>query len=154
MSIKTKVTAVIICLVMGLPMLAMSDEAGELRKKIIFNQKKLVVLQNMEFTDEEKTAFWPVYQKFQEELFPLTQRTMELILAYASVFQSLTDDQAAKIVEEYLTIQDSRQKTMRKYFKQFMKLLPAKKVFRYLQIENKMAAAGRYELAQEIPLAR
>ena len=75
MSIKMKVTAVIICLVMGLPMLALSDEAGELRKKIIFNQKKLVVLQNMEFTDEEKTAFWPVYQKFQEELFPLAQRT-------------------------------------------------------------------------------
>ena len=154
MSIKMKVTAVIICLVMGLPMLALSDEAGELRKKIIFNQKKLVVLQNMEFTDEEKTAFWPVYQKFQEELFPLTQRTMELILAYASVFQSLTDDQAEKIIDEYLTIQDSRQKTMRKYFKQFMKILPAKKVFRYLQIENKLVAAGRYELAQEIPLAR
>ena len=154
MSIKTRVTALIICLVLGLPMLALSNEAGELRKQIIFAQKKLVVIENMEFTEEEKTAFWPVYQKFQEELFPLTQRTAELILAYASVFQSLTDDQAAIIVEEYLTIQDSRQKTMRKYFKQFKKILPAKKVFRYLQIENKITAAGRYELAQEIPLAK
>jgi hypothetical protein len=35
-----------------------------------------------------------------------------------------------------------------------MKILPAKKVFRYLQIENKMDAAGRYELAKEIPLAK
>ena len=136
MSIKSKVTAIIICLVLGLPMLALSDEAGELRKKIIFDQKKLVVLQNMEFTDEEKTAFWPVYQKFQEELFPLTQRTVELVLAYASVFQSLTDDQAAKIIEEYLTIQDSRQKTMRKYFKQFMKILPAKKFFAIFRLKT------------------
>ena len=84
----------------------------------------------------------------------MTQRTAELILAYASVFQSLTDDQAAIIVEEYLTIHDSRQKVVRKYFKQFKKILPAKKVFRYLQIENKIDAIGRYELAQEIPLAR
>jgi hypothetical protein len=154
MSIKTRVTALIICLVLGLPMLALSNEAGELRKQIIFAQKKLVVIENMELTDEENTAFWPVYQKFQEELFPLAQRTAELILAYASVFQSLTDDQAAKIVDEYLTIQDSRQKVVRKYFKQFKKILPAKKVFRYLQIENKITAAVRYELAQEIPLAR
>ena len=154
MSIKTKVTAVIICLVLSLPMLALSNEAGELRKKIIFDQKKLVVIENMEFTEEEETAFWPVYQKFQEELFPLKQRTVELILAYATVFQSLTEAQASKIVEEYLTIQDSRQKIMRKYFKQFMKILPAKKVIRYLQIENKLDAAGRYELAQEIPLAK
>jgi DNA-directed RNA polymerase subunit F len=95
-----------------------------------------------------------VYQKFQEELFPLTQRTVELVLAYASVFQRLTDDQAAKIVDEYLTIQDSRQKTMKKYFKQFMKILPSKKVFRYLQIENKLAAVGCYELAEQIPLER
>ena len=154
MSIKTRVTALIICLVLGLPMLALSNEAGELRKQIIFAQKKLVVIENMELTDEENTAFWPVYQKFQEELFPLTQRTAELILAYASVFQSLTDDQAAIIVDEYLTIQDSRQKVVRKYFKQFKKKKKKKKVFRYLQIENKITAAGRYELAQEIPLAR
>jgi hypothetical protein len=154
MSIKSKITAIIICLVLGLPMLALANEAGELRKQIIFAQKKLVVIENMDFREEEETAFWPVYQKFQEELFPLKQRTVELILAYATVFQSLTEAQAAKIVEEYLTIHDSRQKIMRKYFKQFMKILPAKKVFRYLQIENKLDAAGRYELAQEIPLAK
>jgi uncharacterized protein (UPF0371 family) len=154
MSTKTRIAAFMVCLLLAMPMMALADEAGELRKKIIFDQKKLVVMQNMEFTEEEKTAFWPVYQKFQEELFPLNQRTVELVLAYASVFQSLTNDQAAKIVEEYLTIQDSRQAVMRRYFNKFMKILPAKKVFRYLQIENKMDAVGRYELAQEIPLAK
>ena len=154
MSTKTRIAAFMVCLLLAMPMMALADEAGELRKKIIFDQKKLVVMQNMEFTEEEKTAFWPVYQKFQEELFPLNQRTVELVLAYASVFQSLTDDQAAKIIEEYLTLQDSRQTAMRKYFHEFMKILPGKKVFRYLQIENKMDATGRYELAQEIPLAK
>jgi uncharacterized protein (UPF0371 family) len=154
MSTKTRISVFMLCLLLAMPVLALADEAGELRKKIIFDQKKLVVIQNMEFTEKEKKEFWPVYQKFQEELFPLSQRTVELVLAYASVFQSLSNDQAAKIVEEYLTIQDSRQKVMRKYFQEFMKILPAKKVFRYLQIENKLNAVGRYELAQEIPLAK
>jgi len=33
------------------------------------------------------------------------------------------------------------------------KVLPGKKAFRYMQIESKLAAIGRYELAKEIPLA-
>jgi len=34
------------------------------------------------------------------------------------------------------------------------KVLPGKKAFRYLQVESKLSAIGRYELAKEIPLAR
>ena len=78
----------------------------ELKKKIIFDQKKLVVMENMEFTVEEGKAFWPVYEKHQEELFQVSQRGATLILAYASVYQSLTDEQATKIIDEYYDIQD------------------------------------------------
>jgi hypothetical protein len=34
------------------------------------------------------------------------------------------------------------------------KVLPGKKAFLYLQVESKLSAIGRYELAKEIPLAR
>ena len=61
--------------------------------------------------------------------------------------QTLTDDQAAKIVDEYFAILDT-------YMKKLNKGLPAKKVFRYLQVENKLAAIARYELAKAIPLAK
>ena len=40
------------------------------------------------------------------------------------------------------------------YMKKLSKGLPAKKVFRYLQVENKLESIARYELAKEIPLAQ
>jgi hypothetical protein len=34
------------------PVLALADEALDLKKKILFDQKRLVVMENMEFTEE------------------------------------------------------------------------------------------------------
>jgi len=136
------------------PVLALADEALELKKKIMFDQKRLVVMENMEFTEEEAAAFWPVYDKHQEELFQVNQRGAKLILAYASVYQTLTDEQAVKLVDEYYDIQDDRLAVMKKMAADVGKVLPGKKAFRYLQVESKLSAIGRYELAKEIPLAR
>ena len=136
------------------PVLALADEALDLKKKIMFDQKRLVVMENMEFTEEEAAAFWPVYDKHQEELFQVNQRGAKLILAYASVFQTLTDEQAVKLVDEYYDIQDDRLTVMKKMAADVGKVLPGKKAFRYLQVESKLSAIGRYELAKEIPLAR
>jgi hypothetical protein len=136
------------------PVLALADEALDLKKKIMFDQKRLVVMENMEFTEEEAAAFWPVYEKHQEELFQINQRGAKLILAYASVYQTLTDEQAVKLVDEYYDIQDDRLTVMKKMAADVGKVLPGKKAFRYLQVESKLSAIGRYELAKEIPLAR
>ena len=40
----------------------------------------------------------------------------------------------------------------RTYFGDFTKVLPGKKVARFYQIENKMDAVIRYDLADEIPV--
>jgi hypothetical protein len=153
--IKVKKLAVFLfCIALSLPILARADEAAELRKKIMFDQKKLIVLQNMEFTADEGKFFWPVYKDLQKELFQANQRAAKLIVAYASVYQTLTDDQAAKIVAEYFEIQKSRTDILDKYMQKLAKGLTAKKVFRYLQVENKLEAIARYELAKEIPLAQ
>ena len=136
------------------PVLALADEALDLKKKIMFDQKRLVVMENMEFTEEEAAAFWPVYEKHQEELFQINQRGAKLILAYASVYQTLTDEQAVKLVDEYYDIQDDRLTVMKKMAVDVGKVLPGKKAFRYMQVESKLSAIGRYELAKEIPLAR
>ena len=120
----------------------------------MFDQKKLIVLQNMEFTGEEGKFFWPVYEELQDELFQSSQRAAKLIVAYASAYQTLTDDQATKIVAEYFDIQKSRTDTLESYMQKLSGGLPAKKVFRYLQVENKLEAMARYELAKGIPLAQ
>ncbi len=149
-----KLIVFLVCIVISLPMIARADEVAGLKKKIMFDQKKLIVMQNMEFTADEGKFFWPVYNDLQNELFQVDQQAAKLIVAYASAYQTLTDDQAANIVTEYFDIQKSRTAILDRHMQKLAKGLPAKKVFRYLQVENKLEAIARYELAKEIPLAQ
>lgn len=141
-------------LLLAVPFVALAEEANELKKKIMFDQKRLIVMENMDLTEEEGKAFWPVFDKHQEALFQVNQRGAKLILAYASAYQSLTDETATKLVDEFYDIQDERLAVMKKMAVDVGKVLPGKKAFRYMQVENKLNAIGRYELAKEIPLAQ
>jgi len=141
-------------LLLAIPFLSMAEDSNILRKKIMMDQKRLIVMDNMELTEAEDKAFWPVYEKHQEELFQVNQRGAKLILAYAAAYQSLTDEQAVKLIDEYYDIQDARLAVLKKMASDVGKVLPGKKAFRYMQVESKLSAIGRYELAKAIPLAQ
>jgi hypothetical protein len=116
--------------------------------------KKLVVAANMDLNEAEGKAFGPIYEAYQKELQALNDRLATAILGYADAYNknALTDEQVNRLANAALAI-DQDEITMRKtYASKLNGVLPGKKVARYLQIENKIRAAIRYELAAGIPL--
>jgi Spy/CpxP family protein refolding chaperone len=116
--------------------------------------KKLLVASNMELTEQEAAAFWPVYEAYQKDLQALNGRTRKAIESYATAYNQGTvpDETAKKLLDEALAIEADEVDLKRSYVAKFQKVLPAAKVARYYQIENKVRAAVRYELAAAIPL--
>ena len=114
--------------------------------------KKLLVAANLDLTETEAKAFWPVYDKFQDELFLLRARTARLIKDYAEAFKDMKGEKAKALLDESITIESLGLKLRQSYLPKFRKALPEKKVARYYQIENKIQAMLNYELAKEIPL--
>ena len=116
--------------------------------------KKLLVAENMQLTEAEAKAFWPLYEQYQAELFLLRARTMKLISDYAAAYDKMTNATAKKLLDESMTIETLRQKLNAAYLPKFRKVLPDVKAARYFQIENKINAALYYELAAAIPLVK
>ncbi|MBP1748515.1 MAG: hypothetical protein H6Q52_1054 [Deltaproteobacteria bacterium] len=116
--------------------------------------KKLLVAENMQLTEKEAKAFWPLYEQYQNELFIIRTRTHKLIQDYSAAYKDITNSKAKKLLDEMLTIETLRVKLARTYLPKFQKALPDIKVARYYQIENKVNAALYYELAARIPLVR
>jgi hypothetical protein len=114
--------------------------------------KKLLVAENMRFTEAEAKAFWPVYEQYQSELFLLRTRTAKLIDDYAKSYDKMTNSTAKKLLDELLTIQALRPKLANQYLPKFSKGLSEAKVVRYYQIENKIDAVLNFGLAANIPL--
>jgi hypothetical protein len=130
-----------------------ADNMQVLREKVRAD-KKLFVAANMELTESEAKAFWPVYEKYQDELFLLRSRTAKLIKDYAEAYKDMSNGTARRLLDESMTIESLGVKLRKDYLPKVRKALPDKKVARYYQIENKIQAALYYELAVEIPLVQ
>ena len=130
-----------------------ADNMQILREKV-FADKKLLVAENMQLTEAEAKAFWPVYDQYQNELFLLRARTMKLIKDYADSYEQMSNDTARKLLDEFMIIETLGPNLRQAYLPKFRNVLPEVKVVRYYQIENKIQAALIYEVAAEIPLMK
>lgn len=116
--------------------------------------KKLLIAQNMQLTEAESKTFWPVYEQYQNELFLLRMRTLQLIKDYGAAYENMTNSTAKNLIDEYITIETLRLRLGETYLPKFRNVLPDVKVVRYYQIENKINAILAYELAKNIPLLK
>ena len=134
------------------------DKPADTNMQILLDKvkadKKLVVAANMDLSEAEAKGFWPIYEGYQKDLQAVNDRLGKMILAYADAYNknTLTDAQATLLANEALSV-DHDELTLRKtYAAKLVGVIPAKKVASYLQIENKIRAAIRYDLAKGIPL--
>jgi hypothetical protein len=126
----------------------------EILRQKIKSDKKLIVAENMDLTDAEAKKFWPIYDAYQKDLGKINQRISDLVSGYISGYNKgpISNDASKKIVADTLDIEKAETDLKRSYLAKFDKALPPYKVARYAQIENKIRALVKYELAVEIPL--
>jgi len=156
---KKRLSAVIVCCVLFLfivPVCAQDKPAdtNQLVREKIQADKKLFVAENMQLTEAEAKAFWPVYESYQKDLGIIIDRTKKLIDDYAKNYQTMTDLTAKKLLNDLIVIENDRLKQRKTYLPKFRKVLSEKKVARYYQLENKIHAVVSYELAKVIPLVK
>ena len=151
---------VLMVAVMAFPIPALTqdkpaDNMQILREKVKADKKRLVAA-NMELTESEAKGFWPVYEEYQKGLTGINQRIARLIESYAADYRAntLTDEKAKTLIDELVAIEHIDGALQESYAPKLSKVLPPKKVARYLQIENKIRAAVKYELANGVPFVQ
>ena len=134
------------------------DKSADMNMQILRDKlkadKKVLVAANMQLTDAEAKAFWPIYDQYQNDLNAVNKRLGEAILAYADAYKAgpISDGSAKKFLDEAIAIDDAEAKLRRDYAAKLTAAIPAAKAARYLQIESKIRSAVRYEMAAAIPL--
>ncbi|HBZ70553.1 MAG TPA: hypothetical protein DEP35_12825 [Deltaproteobacteria bacterium] len=133
-----------------------TSEGGETNLDVLVDairsNRRALVAANLKLTDEEATQFWPVYDRYQKEINAIGDRLVGVIQDYTTHFSDLSNEKAMKLVDDYLAVEADRVKVRRSYVDDFAKALPGRKVARFYQIENKMDAVIRYDLAATIPV--
>jgi len=130
-------------------------EMDQLRAEIATG-KKAVVQENVGLTEAEGAKFWPIYDRYQGQLQGFNKRLLDGIDRYATAYNAntITDAQAKTLGNDLLKLEADELKAKQKMFAEVSKVLPGKKAARYLQIENKIRALLRFEMAADIPLVK
>ncbi len=133
---------------------------GQTQKDVTAQRAKIqsnrmaIVSNELPLTKDQAAAFWPLYEQYRGEIQKVGDRMTKLITDYASSLNStLTDEQAALALKEFLAVQGEMLKIKEQFVPRFRAILPAKSVLRFYQIENKLDVYLMNDLVAQIPLA-
>jgi hypothetical protein len=114
--------------------------------------RQATVAANLPLNDAQSAAFWPLYREYRLEVAKQNDRLAQLITQYAQVYGTMTNEEAKKLSDTYLDIDQKRLDLKKKYLKKFEKVLPASLVTRAMQTEQKLDAMQQFTIARTVPL--
>jgi hypothetical protein len=117
-------------------------------------RRQAIVTSVMDLTPKESEAFWPLYREYRVEMAKVGDRISKLLVQYSEQYDGLTDAQASQIMKDWISVEKARTGVKDKYVSRFKKILPARKVMRFFQADNKLDAMLLAQLASVVPLAR
>jgi hypothetical protein len=120
----------------------------------IQSDKRAVMLKSLELTDAETRAFTPIYDEYQGERKKVAERKVNVLNKFAANYGSMTDDAAKGILKDWFKTQEDDTALVKKYAKKLERALPATKVLRFVQVENKLDTVLNLEAVRVVPLAK
>jgi hypothetical protein len=126
----------------------------ELVRSDVRTQKAYILAQNMEFTEDEAVEFWPLHREYELDQNKLYDRRFAIVGKFLSTYDSMTDDQARELADESLSLETSRTKLKREYFKKFSKVIAPRKALGFFQIEGQINTAIDLRIAAALPLIK
>lgn len=130
------------------------DEQIALVRQSAHTDRKVILMGNMSFTADESAAFWPKWNEYRAAMAANGDRTLALIKDFAANYEQMTDQKADELMTDHFSIGMQDLVIKQNFAKELNKFMPAQKVMRVIQIENKLDAAIELQLASEIPLTK
>jgi len=114
--------------------------------------KKQIIAANVTLTETEATKFWPVYDQYVADMTKHNDEFYSLIKDYAANQKTITDVQAASMIKRWAEIQIGQAQTRQKFIPLFEKVIPARKVALFFQIDRRLYALLDMQVSSQIPL--
>jgi len=124
-------------------------------RELVKVERVAVITEEMRFTVDESTAFWPLYEEYHQDMLVVQDRYVQLVADYVGKYYDykLTDADAKQILADYFVIKDDLRGIQKGYVSKFDEIMSSIKVMRFYQLENKISAEIDAALAVMIPLA-
>ena len=128
-------------------------DAIALIRSVYQTDRQAFITQSLPLTEKESADFWPLYRSYREDMEKLGDSLVKLVLEYKDLYPDLPDKDAERLLKQYMALEKEQGEKRAHYFKKAAAILPASKVLRWAQLENRMDLVLRLQLASAIPVA-
>jgi len=152
---KRFVLAIAVSSLIALPFATLAQVAPDpievLRGNLMANRTSFIG-QEMNLNPNQSEVFWPIYRDYRAEAEKVGDEITKLILEYSDLYPDVPEDKAKEFLKRYGKAEAQLLKIKEKYLKKLGNVLPAVKVFRFAQLDNRCDLAVRLGLASRIPV--
>ena len=94
------------------------------------------ITERLNLTSEEAKVFWPVYNKYEDDLEVLRKSRRENLMNAKKNFDEMGDKEIEKAVDNEIAFRQNELDLLKKYHPQFKQVLPIKKVAKLYRAEE------------------
>jgi hypothetical protein len=157
MRMRTKTTILVLLAgTLAIPVAAQDVEEASLDTLVgaIRGNRRAMVSASLNLSEEQAAAFWPIYDRYERERMDVGVRLGNAIQSYIDNFDVMDDKTAKDLLEEALNTERDKEAVRQRYVPVFANAVPYTTILRFYQIESKLDAVLRYDLASRVPVLR
>jgi Spy/CpxP family protein refolding chaperone len=131
---------------------AISSSDLDMLRKDIRSRKKQLIAQNLKLTDAEATKFWPIYDQYTSELVKINDKKYATIQEYADKYGTLTDEQAVKLMKQWMDVDIAAAQLRAKYLPIVSQAIGGRKGATFSQLDRRISLMIELQLASQVPM--
>ncbi len=124
----------------------------EIVRSTIKTEKKALIAEVMQLSDEEGNKFWPVYNEYEEKLYKINTDYFDIVMQFADNYENMSAEVASDILFRANKVGADKAKLEKSFMKKMTKVISPQKTLRFFQASNKIEIMIEAQLAAEIPL--
>lgn len=105
-------------------------------KDKIKSLKIAFITERLDLTSKEAQAFWPIYNEHESKMEALHQKERKQIRSKLRDIETISDKEAYNLLDQYMDMEEQKNKMNRAFFEQLSKVLSAQKTFLLIKTEK------------------
>ena len=115
-------------------------------------QKAEMMGEVMQLSAADAAKFWPIYEKYDEELAKLNDQRVANIQEYAKSYDQMTDQKADELIQKAMSYRKQRSELLAKYYGQVKGALGGITAARFVQVEDQLLLIIDLQIDSSLPV--
>ena len=142
-----KLLLLLLILLAGFSFTMAQTDGDDDKNEKISAMKIAFITDKLSLSSKEAEGFWPVFNRFEQEMKSLRKKERELARQFKAKAQP-TEAEADRYIQDQTQLKQQEVDLLKKYIPEFKKVLPAPKVARLLSLEQEFKVQLLRELKQ------